>query len=246
MNKTNKPIIGVTMKLDEGALIAPGINYSVVRREYGQVLEQVGAVPVYLDLSTDPEVAATICDGIIISGGDDIYPSEYGEELTTSKLMEPLARTKWERRLIDACDANGVPILGVCYGLQLLNVHYGGTLYQDIAADFGSDQYHGNSYDQQMHNVTFESDILGYKVGQVSNAAARHHQAIKDLADEFTVAARAEDGIIEAIHGHGHFGIQWHPEADDTARQIYSEFVGYCTLPKADSLTDFLPEPLVS
>lgn len=230
------------MKLDEGALVAPGVSYSIIRRDYGRALERVGAIPIYVDVNTDPEVIASLCDGIIISGGDDIYPSEYGEELTNSKLMEPIERTRWERRLIDICDTRGVPILGVCYGVQLLNVHYGGTLYQDIATDFGSDQFHGSSYDQQMHNVTFESDILGYKAGQVSNAAARHHQAIKDLAEGFTVAARADDGIIEAIHGHGHFGIQWHPESDDTAMQIYSEFVAHCTAEQPVSLSDFLPE----
>jgi putative glutamine amidotransferase len=97
-----------------------------------------------------------------------------------------------------------------------------------------------------MHAVTFEADLLGYKKGQVSTAAARHHQAIKDLADGFTVVARAEDGIIEAIEGRGHFGIQWHPESDDTALQIYGEFIAHCKQPKEATLTDFLPEPLIS
>jgi putative glutamine amidotransferase len=246
MHKNKQPVIGVTMSLDQGVKLMPGVHYSYLRRDYGRALEQVGAAPIYLDLSIDPETAANLCDGIIISGGEDIHPSLYGEEITGVDRVEPIDRSLWERRLIDACDQYGVPILGVCYGEQLLNVHYGGTLYQDIATEFGSDQFHGARDNQQMHEVTFEDDLLGYKKGQVSTAAARHHQAIKDLADGFTIAARAEDGIIEAIHGHGHFGIQWHPEADDTALQIYGEFVAHCTAPQPASLSDFLPEPIPS
>ena len=234
------------MALDEGKRLLPGVHYSYLRRDYGRAMEQVGAAPIYLDLSIDPEAAASLCDGIIISGGEDIHPAMYGEEIRGVDILEPLDRSRWERRLIDACDARGVPILGVCYGEQLLNVHYGGTLYQDIATEFGTDQFHGARDNQQMHTVTFEDNMLGYTKGQISSAAARHHQAVKDLADGFTVAARAEDGIIEAIQGRGHFGIQWHPESDETALQIYGEFVAHCKAPQPVSLSDFLPEPLVS
>lgn len=223
-------VIGITMVMDEGEKMIPGVHYSYIRRDYGRALESIGAVPIYLDASTDPEAAAGLCDGIVISGGEDIHPSIYGQELRTKGLLEPVMRTHWERRLIDACDRRGIPILGICYGSQLLNVHYGGTLYQDIADETESVLNHGRSDAQAMHTVTFREDMLGYQIGHRMSVAARHHQAVKDLADGFEVVAHADDGVIEAIKGRGHFGIQWHPESDASAAQIYAAFVEYCSL----------------
>lgn len=216
------------MALDEGVKVVSGVDYGYIRRDYGRALESAGAVPIYLDASTDPETAARLCDGIVISGGEDIHPSTYNQEVRTRGRLEPMARTLWERRLIDACDSYGVPILGICYGNQLLNVHYGGTLYQDIPSELESLLDHGASEAQAMHTVTFKSDMLGFRTGHQASVAARHHQAVKDLADGFEIVAHADDGVVEAIKGRGHYGIQWHPESDDSAAQIYAAFVGLC------------------
>jgi putative glutamine amidotransferase len=83
-----------------------------------------------------------------------------------------------------------------------------------------------------MHTVTFQDDLLGYHRGQAMSVAARHHQAVKKLAKGFKVIAHSDDGIIEAISGNGHFGIQWHPESDESALQIYSQFVSHCQKPR--------------
>ncbi|HET8884245.1 MAG TPA: gamma-glutamyl-gamma-aminobutyrate hydrolase family protein, partial [Candidatus Saccharimonadales bacterium] len=141
---------------------------------------------------------------------------------------EPRVRTDWERQLIAACDEWNRPILGVCYGEQLLNVHYGGTLYQDIATECNSDLDHGKSEQSVHHEVTFEQDFLGIQAGQKLPVAARHHQAIRDTAPGISVVARAADGGIEAIEGHGHYGVQWHAESDDTAPTIYGAFIQKC------------------
>lgn len=220
------------MAMDEGTHMILGVHYSYLRRDYGRALDRIGASPIYLDANTEPAIAATLCDGIVISGGDDINPSFYSEEVRTKGPMEPVERTRWEHRLIEECDKRGVPILGICYGSQLLNVHYGGTLYQDIASETGSSLNHGKSDKQEMHTVTFSGDLLGYRKGSSLAVAARHHQAVKELAEGFTAAATADDGVTEAISGRGHFGIQWHPESDDTATQIYSDFVEYCMKPR--------------
>lgn len=220
-----KPVIGITMSLDKGELIRPGVSYNMIRREYGEQLRAAGASPIFLDHSISPEHAAELCDAIVISGGEDIHPSFYGQKTTYITMHEPLERTSWERQLIDACDRQNIKIIGICYGSQLLNVHYGGTLYQDIAKETGSDLDHGTSDKPTLHQVKFEKDFLGFKNGDVVESASRHHQAVKDIAPGFGVVARATDGIIEAISGYGHYGIQWHSESDNTADSIYGTFV---------------------
>lgn len=221
-------IIGVTMAMDDYGRIHEGIDYSYIRRDYGSALKKVGAQPIFLEEGIDPVVAASLCDGIVISGGEDIDPSLYGEKQRSTRVIEPKTRTLWERALIDACDEQNVPILGVCYGQQLLNIHYGGTLYQDIATEREYHIDHGTSYAATMHKVTFVVDALGFQKGDEAVSASRHHQAVKDIAPGFEVVATAEDGVIEAIKGRRHHGIQWHPEADVTGGYLYRAFADFC------------------
>lgn len=220
-----KPVIGITMSFDKSGLIRPGVHYNMIRREYSEQIQAAGASPIFLDNTIDPKHAAELCDGIVISGGEDIHPVFYGHESKHAKIIEPTERTEWERQLIDACDRKGSRILGICYGSQLLNVHYGGTLHQDIATETGSDLDHGSSEGAAVHHVIFEKDFLGFKAGDKVASASRHHQAVKDVAPGFNIVARAEDGIVEAISGYGHYGIQWHSESDGTAKHIYGSFI---------------------
>lgn len=223
-----QPVIGITMCFDRDDMIKTGVEYNYIRREYGIALQRVGAQPLFIDPTIDPMIAAKLCDGIVISGGEDIDPTLYGQTVAGALQQEPRERTDWECRLIDACDEWNRPILGICYGEQLLNVHYGGTLFQDIATDCHSQLSHGTSDKASMHEVVFEDDFLGFKKGEKKIVAARHHQAIHQLADGFKVIARSNDGGIEAIAGRGHYGVQWHSESDDTADKIYGEFVKVC------------------
>lgn len=238
-----KLIIGITMALDDYGKIHDGINYSYIRRDYGAAIKAAGAEPIFFEEGIDPHVAASLCDGLVISGGEDIHPSVYGEEIRATNIIEPQTRTVWERSLIDACDVLSVPILGICYGQQLLNVHYGGTIYQDIASEHKDHVDHGTSYAASMHRVSFKDSGLGFRKGDEVISASRHHQAVKDIAPGFEVVAIADDGVIEAIKGRGHYGIQWHPESDGTADQIYSAFLDACGRTEPARLTDFLPEP---
>jgi putative glutamine amidotransferase len=243
--KTNglKPVIGITMSFDKSGLVRPDVDYNLIRREYSEQLKAAGASPIFLDNTIDPEVAAELCDGIVISGGEDIDPKIYGQDAKYVKVIEPTERTLWERQLINACDQRNVRILGICYGSQLLNIHYGGTLYQDIAAETGSHLDHGKSTAPAMHKVTFKNDFLGFKNDQVVESAARHHQAVHKLGKGMEAAAVAEDGIIEAIAGNGHFGVQWHAESDGTASQIYSSFVKLVRQPILEDNEGFAIDP---
>lgn len=240
----SQPIIGITMSLDTTGEIRPGVEYSFIRREYGEQVRNAGGQPVFLDPAIAPAVAARMCDGIVISGGKDIHPSQYHTRISDfAEQFEPTPRTNWERELITACDWANVPILGVCYGSQLLNIHYGGTLYQDLATERPGSANHGVSAQAEIHPVTFATDFLGFKKSAAVPTAHRHHQAIHELAPGFTVSAYAPDGTIEAIAGHGHYGIQWHAESDGTASKIYTAYINTCRqAARPHPLSDLLPE----
>lgn len=223
-----RPIIGIVPSFDDGTTIPAGggaVRRVYIRHEYADVLASIGALPIILHPSMPLESITELCSGVIISGGEDINPSFYGQSrLDVVKKVEPRERFLWEQQLIDACDRAGLPILGICYGMQRLNVHYGGTLMQDIPSYLPGNVGH----DTTIHHVTFIQDFLGMRSKNVHAVNSRHHQAIELLANGFEVSAKADDGIIEAIEGHGHFGMQWHPESDETGAHVYRAFVEHC------------------
>ena len=134
--------------------------------------------------------------------------------------------------------ADGLPVFGICRGIQVLNVAAGGTLYQDIASQVpGSlkhDYWPGHPRNLLTHQVTVNNDshLAAILSGAEVAVNSLHHQAVKDLAPNFMVVARSPDGLIEAIEGHGHpfaLGVQWHPEGlvEDAPpmRRLFEEFV---------------------
>jgi putative glutamine amidotransferase len=219
-----QPVIGIVPSFDTGVNIPAGGNVHRIylRHEYTHLLAEVGAVPLILNQNMPLTTITEMCDGIVISGGENINPKHYGaESLPSPRRIEPDERFDWEKSLIEACDDTDTPILGICYGMQRLNVHYGGTLIQDIPLYLPDNVGHDNTE----HPITFEHDFLGMKQLGVHAINSRHHQAIDLLAEGFTVCATAPDGIIEAIQGHGHFGMQWHPESDETGAHVYRAFI---------------------
>lgn len=201
------------------------IERQFIRREYSYMLAQVGAIPIILNPDMPLSYIMKLCDGIVISGGADIAPHRYGQKkLPEIERVESHIRYRWEDKLIRACDAFEIPILGICYGMQRLNVYYGGTLIQDIPSMLPDNIGHKNT----IHEVVFHQDFLGMQQLGVEQINSRHHQAIDRLADGFEVCATAPDGVIEAIRGHGHYGMQWHPESDETGAHVYRAFVESC------------------
>lgn len=229
-----RPVIGIAPSFDNGTIIPGGvIDRLFLRREYTALLASVGAVPIILNPDMPTADITKLCDGVVISGGEDIAPELYAaERIAEVTLVEPIERFEWETALIDACDEAKVPILGICYGMQRLNVHYGGTLIQDIPTYMPENVGHHKT----THHITFENDFLGMKEAGVHEINSRHHQAVERLAEGFYVCASAPDGIIEAVKGHGHFGMQWHPESDATGAHVYRAFVEECIRRQSDGI----------
>jgi putative glutamine amidotransferase len=165
-------------------------------------------------------------DGLVLQGGADVSPLTYGEQALKPEWRGDRIRDLYEIDLLQEFVSAGKPVLGICRGLQLINVAFGGTLFQDITEQHGTGLAHFNpsAYDQHFHHIRFLSgsrltalypDIATVSVNSI------HHQAVKRLGQEITVEALSvPDEVVEAIRWNGPsyvVGVQWHPEFHDPA-----------------------------
>jgi len=160
-------------------------------------------------------------DAVVLMGGSDVWPGSYGEEVMNPLWEGDRIRDEYDKALIDSFVKAGKPVLGICRGLQIINVAYGGTLYQDIATQRPEALVHRDAtqYDRNLHDVQFETNSKLYKLlngAKTAKVNSIHHQGIKDLAPNFVVEAFClHDRIPEAIRLIGEAyvaAVQWHPE----------------------------------
>lgn len=227
-----RPVIGIVPLYDEekqSYWMLPG---------YMKALEACLSIPVMLPLTQDKtELLYFIrqCDGLLLPGGQDVEPSLYGEVRSDQCGPTCPARDAMEGLLLDAAIQLDKPVLGICRGLQFLNAHTGGTLYQDLPSEHpGLSHRMTPPYDRVAHQVTVERESPLFEIvgdtGYGVNSC--HHQAIKDLSPILSAAAISEDGLIEAAWMPGkHFilGVQWHPEfsyqSDPVSMRLFEAFV---------------------
>lgn len=210
-----QPLIGIVPLVDEAResyWMLPG---------YMQGVEQAGGVPVVLPLTDDAAALrqlADTCDGFLLTGGQDVSPALYGAAPTPQCGQTCPARDAMEARLLDLALAADKPVLGICRGIQFLNVHLGGTLYQDLPAEHPTAANHHQTppYDAPAVN-------------------SLHHQAIKTLAPGLAAMAVSEDGLTEAVFLPDKrfvWAVQWHPEfsfrVNEDSRKIFKAFIESC------------------
>lgn len=221
----SRPNIGITVGLDNGHGIRQGVEYLYVKRAYARMVAKMQGNPILISPDLSAAVVGKICNGIIISGGEDLPSQLYGEPHAKHIDLECDERITWERELLAIFSQNGKPVLGVCYGMQLMNVHFGGSLYQHIPDAFRVHTHLGY-LETGAHRIAISSGSFLYPLlGPTAVVSSAHHQGIEQVASQFTVAAESEDGLVEAIQSENLLGIEWHPELDATGEAIYSEVI---------------------
>jgi putative glutamine amidotransferase len=232
------PRVGITLCIDRGQRWRPGMDYYYVSRSYAARIREVGGEPVLLGLDSSPERAPQYCDALLITGGDDLPRSLpeldalcVGEVNSAEAPLGPAEdreRIAWDRELLAAFDAQGRAVLGICYGMQLMNLHYGGTLYRDLSTEHTDALPHGGGGNLTRHGLQLGESVL-WVPGDGTVAApevnSNHRQAVREVAPGFRATARATDGVIEAIERGPLCGVQWHPESDPGGAALFTAFL---------------------
>ena len=190
---------------------------------FSEMAEKAGFILFPVCSENGLEEIAAMCSGLIIAGRDrDINPKYYGEEpLEGLEYPEDLYEDELDFRLIELFEKSNKPILGICSGLQSLNIYHGGTLKQHIDEHTSKEQL-------VRHNIDIEEDSFVHSLyGSKTEVNSIHHQAINKVADGFKVTAVAEDGNIEAIEKGNLIGVQWHPEVDYEI-DTFKKFLDLC------------------
>ncbi len=245
------PLIGISCaNIRSAQTDAP---FQGARRAYVKAVREVKGAPILIPLLDDEMILETVwerLDGLLLTGGGDISPEFYGEEVETELIAVDLLRDQTEIWLAKRAVADDVPLLGICRGMQVLNVATGGTLYQDIARDMPTALKHKcgspeHERDYLAHVARPEVHSLLARVVQGGDTSypppalhvnSRHHQALKEIGDGLVVAALSPDGIVEAVESRQHryiVGVQWHPEDllghDHAMRHLFESLVRAAT-----------------
>lgn len=219
-----RPVIGISVSIDASGRLRPDAEMFYVRRAYAQAVSAAGGVPLLVPLDADPADAVRVCDGLVVSGGADL-PVSFESRAAAVPDAEEAERVAWDRRLLDAARGAGRPLLGVCYGMQLLNLHTGGTLLTDLRASVAGALDHGGRGRSSEHAIAVApgSALFG-AIGAAARVSSRHRQAVDRVAPGFRAVATSPDGVVEAIEadaGGALLGVEWHPESDATAAGVY-------------------------
>lgn len=235
-----KPIIAITSSMD----LNPdrlNDNRTMVSLDYSNSVINSGGIPVILPITDNFEVIkeqVKYFDGLILSGGGDPDPNLYGEDCLQELGDITPERDTFELAILEEFLKTKKPILGICRGLQLMNIFYGGTLYQDIKyVDTNIQHKQKWLADLPTHDINIlENNILFEIFGKKARTNSFHHQMIKDLGRELTSIATANDGVIEAIQNKNYpffYGVQWHPEMMASRgnlgmKKIFDKFIESC------------------
>lgn len=233
-----KPLIALTP--DEGdsspALGRPSLRRYELKMAYVDAVIRAGGVPIVLPYAPDEvERYVALVDGVVVTGGAfDVSPDEYGAQASPALGPTKSDRTRFERRLIEQSLARAKPVLGVCGGMQLLNVVLGGTLIQHIPDEVPDALAHEQPADPKVPwhpvRVTDGSRLASFANAETIQVNSTHHQAVARLGRGLKATGHAPDGVIEAIENEsGAFviGVQWHPEllGDEVGERLYGAFV---------------------
>ncbi|MGW1196985.1 gamma-glutamyl-gamma-aminobutyrate hydrolase family protein [Streptomyces sp. NPDC002536] len=218
-----QPLIGVTTYLCRARWgVAWDLPAALLPDAYPQYVRRGGGLVAMLP-PDDPAAAAPLLrrlDGLVLAGGEDLDPALYGERPHARAGAPVPERDRWELALLEAALEQGVPVLGICRGMQLMNVHAGGTLCQHLPDEVGHEGHNpvvGAFRDHAVTVVPGTRTASLVEPGAVA-VATHHHQGVARLGEGLVASAFAEDGTVEAVEFAGTtfaVGVQWHPEVGD-------------------------------
>lgn len=236
--KDGKPIIGLCSSYEKNE----ENDRIFLNHEYLEAIRHFGGMPLVIPAEAGEDEQAFLlsqCDGLVLTGGDDIDPTLYGEQILNDTVKPAPERDVGESRLLRMATARAIPILGICRGAQIMNVYFGGTLYQDIPAQLETTVCHSmdKPYHRTCHDCLVEADSpLHVWTGTDRIAVnSHHHQSVKDVAPGLAVMGRCSDGVVEAIwKPNAKFlcAVQWHPEKiwdiEESSAKIFTAFISAC------------------
>jgi len=226
VSRMNRPVIGMCTALERARWSVWDLEAILLPRNYVGAVQRAGGFAVMLApdprLVEDPSEALRLIDGLLLAGGADIDPAAYGQPAhgaTTGTVPE---RDAFEIALVRTAIEQDLPVLGICRGMQLLNVARGGTLLQHLPERLGHHEHRRavGSFDGADHEVQLTEGTLAMRVVGTARHATKshHHQGVDRLGEGLQVSATSVlDGLPEAIELPGRrfvLGVQWHPEAD--------------------------------
>jgi len=231
-----KPVIGVTPlwdKTKDGVWMHPGYLDGIIH---------AGGLPMILPLTMDTLLLESICgivDGLLFTGGHDIFPGLYGEEIDPACGDICSVRDQMEHFLFSNAVLNmDKPAFGICRGLQLFNILLGGSLYQDLPSQYKGNPMicHSSACAMPSHHVTIAPDSLLHQLLKRDTLTVNslHHQGICKLAPQLSCMAKADDHMIEAVYMPDKkfvWAVQWHPERslyDEPQRKLFETFIMAC------------------
>ncbi len=232
-----KPIVGISMSRE----VTEGYPRDFLRATYIDAVRQAGGVPLLLANCDESVQLLERCDGLLLTGGGDVDPTTFGAPDDGTEWAGVSAdRDRTELALVHEAERLNLPVFGICRGLQVMAVAYGGTLIQDIPRRRPDSALHHSQKEfreEATHSVDLEP---GSRVARVAGSThfevnSFHHQAVDRVPDGWRVVGRASDQTIEALERPGErylLGVQWHPEdltgAHPPAQHLFEQFVEAC------------------
>jgi putative glutamine amidotransferase len=227
-----RPVIGICAALEQAQWSVWDQAAALLPLNYIHAIQQAGGLALMLPpderLAEDPSEALDLIDGLILAGGADIDPASYGAAPDPHTIGTVPARDRFEISLAKGAIERDLPLLGICRGMQLLNVALGGTLLQHLPDTLGHGDHRkvSGSFDGADHDVTLEHGSLAQRAAgeTLHGTKSHHHQGVECLGAGLLVSGTsALDGLPEAIELPDKrfvLGVQWHPEADETSRVV--------------------------
>ncbi len=242
---SKRPLIGITMRIELET------RRFYLGRDYSEAVQAAGGVPVHIPLNPDAdhirEVVSRL-DGVLLPGSDtDPDPHLYGEDPHPRLKKVVPEKDATDLAVLRAAEELNLPVLGICFGMQILNVARGGSLIQDIGSQVESPLKHdqGLPLERNSHRIRIEDGTLLKRLANFDEAFvnSHHHQSIREIGKDLRPTAMTSDGVIEAVEdvrdGRFVLGVQWHPElswrTDPLSESIFREFLTVCAARNVDS-----------